>query len=223
MQPEIPGRVEEGWRALEAAEWEQARSVFEAVLAVEEPAEALDGQGLALWFLGDVDEGLALRERAFAAYARDGDCSRGARVAVWISRQYLISGRASAAGGWLARAERVLDATPTCAGHGWITVERARQASSVKECAEGARRALEIAREYGDDDLEVFALSVLGPEVSSGRLDESARMLRRGDGRGDRGAGPQRAHARRGVPQLDHRLHGGGRLGAGERVVPVRR
>jgi len=176
-----------------------------------------------VWFLGDIDEGLALRERAFSAYARDGDCSRAARVAVWIARQYLISGRVSAAGGWLARADRVLDATPTCAGHGWIAVERARQASSVEECADGARRALEIVREYGDDDLEVFALSMLGPEVSSGRLDEGARMLRRGDGRGDRGAGPQRAHARRGVLQLDHRLHGGGRLEAGERVVPVRR
>ena len=63
-----------------------------------------------------------------------------------------MSGRASAARGWLARAERVLDGIPTCAGHGWVAVERARQAATADESAQDAQRALELAREYGDDD-----------------------------------------------------------------------
>jgi hypothetical protein len=77
---------------------DHARRAFASALERVELAEALDGGGLAAWFMGDLDDGLALRERAVARYSREGDCSRAARVALWISRQYLISGRASAAG-----------------------------------------------------------------------------------------------------------------------------
>ena len=52
---------------------------------------------------------------------------------------------------------------PACApGSGWVAVERARHAASTEECVEHARRAMAIAREHGDGDLEVFALSLLG-------------------------------------------------------------
>ncbi|HEX6701828.1 MAG TPA: LuxR C-terminal-related transcriptional regulator [Gaiellaceae bacterium] len=170
--------LDEAWRALEKADWERARRAFAAVLERGELAEALDGGGLAAWFMGDLDDGVALRERAVARYSREGDCSRAARVALWISRMYLNSGRASAAGGWLSRAERILADEPSCAGHGWLAVERARRAASVEEAAERAREALELARRFGDDDLEVFALSVLGrAEVSAGRAEEGSRKL----------------------------------------------
>ena len=48
------------------ARWDDAREAFGAVLARGEP-EALDGYGLAIWFLGDVDEGVELRQRACLA------------------------------------------------------------------------------------------------------------------------------------------------------------
>jgi hypothetical protein len=59
-----------------------------------------------------------------------------------------------------------------------VAVERARRAASVEECAAGAPHAMEIARDYGDADLEVFALSLLGrAEVSAGRVEEGSRKL----------------------------------------------
>ena len=131
MESGVRSALAEAWRALEGAEWERARTAFTGVLELEECGEALDGGGLAAWFLDDIEEGLALRERAVALYAREGDCGRAARVALWISHQYLIAGRASAANGWLARAERSLAQAPLCAGHGWLAVERARRAASV--------------------------------------------------------------------------------------------
>ena len=109
---------------------------------------------------------------------RDGECDYAARVAVWVSHQYLISGRASRARGWLSRAERALEGAGDCAGHGWVAVERARHADSVEECAAHARRAMAIARANGSGDLEVFALSLLGrAEVDAGRRDEGMRLL----------------------------------------------
>ena len=76
------------------------------------------------------------------------------------------------------RAERALEGRQDCAGHGWVVIERARRASSVEEAAEGARVAMEIGRATGDDDLEVFALSVIGrAEISRGAFDEGVRKL----------------------------------------------
>ena len=171
-------RTDEGQRALEAARWDAARESFESVLGDEETPEALDGLGLALWFLGDVSGGVAARERAVEGYASSGRCDDAARTAVWVSHQHSVAGRNSAARGWLARAERAVGDAGLCAGQGWVAVERARHAESVQECAEHARRALEIARETNAADLEVFAVSLLGrAEVSAGRRDEGMRLL----------------------------------------------
>ena len=140
--------------------------------------DALDGLGLALWFLGDVSGGVAARERAVEGYAHAGRCDDAARVAVWVSHQHSVAGRASAARGWLARAERAVEGAGLCAGQGWVAVERARHAETVEARAEHARRAIEIARETNADDLEVFALSLLGrAEVSAGRTDDGMRLL----------------------------------------------
>ena len=178
VMTEMIDRIAEGRVALEAADWLAARAAFEEALAVDPSAEALDGFGLAVWFLGDLRAGVEYRERSFEAYVREGNCDRAARIAVWIANQYMISGRASAAGGWLARAERTIEGTATGAGHGWVAVEQARRATSVEESAARARDALEIARLHGDDDLEAFALSVLGrAEVNAGRLQEGSRNL----------------------------------------------
>ena len=168
----------EGRRALEGARWDAARAAFAAALAADPTPDAHDGLGQALWFLGSAEDGIAARERAFEGYVRAGRCDEAARAAVWVSHQYFISGRASAARGWLARAERALEDAAPCAGHGWVAVERARHAESVDECAEHARRALIIGRETGAADLEVFALSLLGrAEVSAGRRQEGMRLL----------------------------------------------
>jgi ATP/maltotriose-dependent transcriptional regulator MalT len=167
----------EAVQLLESAQWEAARDAFEAALREEESPDAHDGLGLALWFLGQVEEGIAARERAFDGFLREGRCDHGARTAAWVSHQYLLVDRPSAARGWLARAERALE-DRQCEGSGWVAVERARQGQSIDECATHARRALEIARENGAGDLEVFALSLLGQaEVRAGRVVEGMGLL----------------------------------------------
>ena len=54
-------RTDDGQRALDEARWDTAREAFESVLGEQETPEALDGLGLALWFLGDVSGGVAAR------------------------------------------------------------------------------------------------------------------------------------------------------------------
>lgn len=168
----------EGIGALERADWETARSAFERVLDAGDVPDAYEGLGLARWFLGDVGAGIAARERAFEGYVRARRCDDAARMAVWVSHQHFVGGRASAARGWLARAERALENAGACAGRGWVAVERARHTANVDEQVAHARRAMEVARAYGSDDLEVFALSLLGrAEVSAGRAEAGMTLL----------------------------------------------
>jgi ATP/maltotriose-dependent transcriptional regulator MalT len=167
----------EAGELLEGAQWEAARDAFEATLLVEETPDARDGLGMAVWFLGGIDEGIAMRERAFDGFVAAGRCDEAARAAAWISHQYKIAGRLSAARGWLARAERALE-SEDCEGRGWVTVERARHAETLDEQIEHARRAMEIARATDAGDLEVFALSLLGQaEVRAGRVGEGMALL----------------------------------------------
>jgi ATP/maltotriose-dependent transcriptional regulator MalT len=156
-----------GRRALEAAQWQTARAAFEAALELQDSPEAKDGLAQALWFLGDVQEAIATRERVFAAYVQAERCNEAARAAVWVSHQHVIAGRLSAARGWLARAERALEGVTRCAGHGWVAVERARHVESADDAARLAEQAMTIGREVGDADLEVYALSVLGKATVS--------------------------------------------------------
>ena len=174
----LAGELEAGQRALEQARWGAARLSFEAVLDRGESAQAREGLGLALWFLGEVAKGISSRECAFELYARAGRGDDAARTAVWVSHQHFVGGRVSAARGWLARAERVLEAVGDCAGHGWVAVERARHATSLEEQIAHARRAVEIARRVRASDLEIFAVSVLGrAQVAAGRSEEGLRLL----------------------------------------------
>ena len=178
MDAAIRDELTEGLEALERADWEAARSALERVLETSDVPEAREGLGLALWFLGDVAGGVAERERAFEGYARAGRCDDAARVGVWVSHQHSTAGRASAARGWLARAERALEHAGACSGHGWVAVERARHSGSVDEQIAYARRGMEIARACGSDDLEVFALSLLGrAEVAAGRAEAGMALL----------------------------------------------
>jgi DNA-binding CsgD family transcriptional regulator len=178
-----PALVRTGRQALERADWESARSAFAAALRAPDPgarcsADARDGLAQAHWFLGAIPEAIALREQAFEEHVRADCCTEAARAAVWVAHQHLLGGRGSAARGWLARAERVVAGVPLCAGHGWVAVERARQAALPADQATAAAHALDVARATGDADLEVLAISLLGrSEVRAGRREPGLLLL----------------------------------------------
>ena len=163
---------------LEGAEWEAARAAFAERLAEADDPEAHEGIGLALWFLGEVEEGIAERERAFEGYVRERTLQRrrprrGLGRPPAPDRRAVLGGRRLAGPrGASARGHRRLR-RPRLGGG------RARAPrGDVQECAEHARRAMTIARESGDGDLEVFALSLLGrAEVSAGRTEAGMHLL----------------------------------------------
>jgi DNA-binding CsgD family transcriptional regulator len=168
-----------GREALAAADWERARTFFEQAAESGESAEILAGLGEALQFGGEYARAIEFKERAFAEYERRGLRAEAAELARWLAFLYAsVHGNVAAANGWMARAESALEGVEECAAHGWLTLDRAPWISDASERARLANAAIEIARRYGDKDLEFDAMSLLGDAyVASGRVAEGMTLL----------------------------------------------
>lgn len=171
--------VRSGADALAAGDWDAARSAFEQALAEGETAELLDGLGQAAHFRGRHEEAIELKERAFAAYRRADDPANAAGQARWLAFLHGgVHGNRAAAGGWMARAERLLEGVPESVAHGRLALDGAAWTDDPTERERRARRALEIARRFDDRDLEFSAQALLGHAyVLTGRVAEGMVLI----------------------------------------------
>lgn len=169
----------EGWEALAAADWQTARRSFEDALADSESAEALDGLSQALHFQREYDAAIEVKERAFAAYRREGRPADAADTARWLAFLHgTYLGNFSVASGWMGRASSVLEGVEECAAHGWLILDGAVFTRDAKEREQCAASALAIARRFGDADLEFEAIALLGEtHVATGRVAEGMKLL----------------------------------------------
>ncbi len=119
-------------------------------------------------------------ETAFLAFKARGE-RRPAAVSAALLGRIFFEGMDNkpAASGWFSRARTMLEGEGSCPERGWVllglvgcSVENAEQL--CRDCQE----ALEIARQYGDTDLECKALADAGvAAISLGRQQEGARMV----------------------------------------------
>ena len=165
--------------AFERGEFGVARDLYEAALEQERSAEALDGLGQALWFLCEIDAGIARREEAYAEFRRAGDAGRAGEIALWLVVEQATSlGNEVAAGGWFKRAERLLADAPLCPAHAELEVHRGQRCANPAEAQRHFERAVEIGKELGDPDSEVRGLNQLGfMKVMGGDLEPGMALL----------------------------------------------
>jgi DNA-binding NarL/FixJ family response regulator len=168
-----------GRDALAAGRWEEARAAFAAALAERETPEALDGMGVALWWLGETRASVTHTERAYAEFRRAGDAVSAAVAAMSLCVTWISNfDNHAAAGGWLARAERVLEDTDPNPLQGWLWLMRGYLEPDPGRARVLQQRALELARESGDPDLELSALGDLGLSlVTEGRASEGLALI----------------------------------------------
>ncbi len=168
--------------ALSAGRWSQARDTFAAALAVEESAAAQHGLGQALWWLGDTDQAVQHITDAYAGFRRCRDLAGAVQCAVWLAIVHQANfGNAAVANGWARRAERLLAGEPPGVLHGWALVARAYRNPDTPQAEALTTRALDLAREADNVDLELVALAQLGrilvgrgdPAVGFALLDEA--------------------------------------------------
>ena len=175
--------IETGRAALASGSWEEARAQFAAALEGAERAEALEGLGLAAWWLDDGALTLDARERAYRAYRERDDALVAARMAIWLTWDYLsFRGEFAVATGWLERARRLLEGKERSAEFGWLLVREGEleifRRHDPRRAVELGRRTAALGREVGDPGVEMSALALEGLAlVTEGRVADGMRRL----------------------------------------------
>jgi DNA-binding NarL/FixJ family response regulator len=172
----------DGWTELRQARWPEARAAFEDELTHEETAAAHEGLSWAAWWLDDGPTVFAARERAYALYEGAGDREGAARMALWLGVDELdFRGSWAVAGGWLQRAERLLEGVEPGPEHGWLAFHQgyiAHASGETSAATELAVRAADLGRRLGVPDLEMLGLALEGAAlVACARVEEGMRRL----------------------------------------------
>lgn len=157
------GPLAAGRSALARGDWVAAKAAFTSAWDEQGSADALDGLGRSLWWLGDAAGALDARARAFALLRREGRDREAAAVGIWLARQYdgLFHRRAMAEG-WLARTRSlVADLADPGSLEGWLALVKS-EASGLNVAMADAERAVSAARKHRDVDLEIVGLARLG-------------------------------------------------------------
>jgi DNA-binding CsgD family transcriptional regulator len=166
-------------RAIAAADWQTARACLERALEEGDSPDALTGLSKVAMFEREYERAIELRERAFDLYKAAGEQARASDSAIWLTFMYATyHGNFSAALGWKERATSVLDGTEESAAHGWLTLLQAPFSRDPAEREQLAVSALAIGRRFGDVDLEIEALALLGEaHVVGGQVGAGMRLL----------------------------------------------
>ena len=179
MEDELQALVTAGDRALQAGDWSAARDSFRAALDLGQTAEALNGLGQALWWLGETQESVAYREKAYAEFRRRPDPAQAATIALGLCVHYQANiGNPAASAGWLARAGRLVEEFELEDFRGWLLLLEAAEADDAATGEKLARETKELAARSGDLDLELCALATIGScLVKQGKVDNGLAFL----------------------------------------------
>ena len=158
--------VQLGRDAMDRHAWAEAMEAFAAAdRDVGLAPGDLEMLGTAAWWAGQPDEATVALERAFTVYADAGQSTEAAGVAMALAYQAFRRQALSVGGGWLARAEHLLESVPDSPAHARVAVFHALGALIAGQITEGIAltdRAMELARTLGDPDSHFMAMSFKG-------------------------------------------------------------
>jgi DNA-binding CsgD family transcriptional regulator len=149
-----------------------------------EPLAAADLESLAVaaYMLGRVDEYLGALERAHDGHLAADDALPAARAAVYLGINLAMLGDLAQAGGWFARAARLVDRAGTdCAERGYLLLPAALRSEMEGDHAaahDAAGEAVAIGERFGERDLFALAGHVQGHAlINLGRIDDGFTLL----------------------------------------------
>ncbi|MFS8586265.1 MAG: DNA-binding response regulator, partial [Acidimicrobiia bacterium] len=174
----MTGPVASARAAFARQAWGDAHALLSAA-APDLGPEDLERLAVAAYLVGLDDESTAAWERAHGAWARLGEADRAARCAGWLGLGLLLRGEVARAGGWFARATRLLDeAGLDSASRGYLQVPAALEAlerGDVAAAEDLADAAVATARRFDDPDLLALGVLTRG-EAALARGDTATGM-----------------------------------------------
>jgi DNA-binding NarL/FixJ family response regulator len=179
----VADQLKLGREALAARRWSAATEALEAA-DEQRPLDAADLELLAtaLFMVGREDEQLIALERAHHRHLEAGSLRAAAGCAFWLGMQLLLDQELSRGGGWLARANRLLDEDGSdCVERGYLMMPeayRAEAAGDLDAALSTTVAAEDVARRFGDPDLLALATHAEGRFlVAGGRIREGLERL----------------------------------------------
>ena len=179
---QVVDSIEEARAAVDRQAWRAAYAAYSSVTPSDLTPSDHESYGEAAWWSGKLDEAIALRERAYAAYSGAGDTLGAARMALTLAWDYEGRGSFAVAGGWEASAERLLTDQPESPEHGRLLLTKALTAlfaqGDIQAAATLFDEAFELAKRVGDRDVQMLALTGKGKTfIKAGQIDEGLALL----------------------------------------------
>ena len=169
--------------AFAARDWTGAHDAFLAARQ-DAPLDADDVNALAeaSWWLGLMDESLAAREEAYERYLEASDNRPAAMRAFEIAYAYFLRGNETIGGGWVNRAQRLLDDEPDCPEQGYLLYFAVETSLDGGEETMGkARQVQGIGRRHADRNLVAAGMVAEGRVlIKLGRAHEGLPLLDEG-------------------------------------------
>ena len=166
--------------------WTQAHKLLASIDETASLApEDLERLAVAAYMLGLDDQQLEVLARAHHAHLRDGNRPGAVRAAFWLGVHLIIRGEVGRAGGWLGRAQRLLEhEAGDCVERGYLSSAdalRAMVAGDWRATRAAAADAVGVGERFGDPDLVALGLIDLGRALIEeglvaeglGKLDEA--------------------------------------------------
>ena len=188
---DVSGLVASGQACVADGRWDDAKAAFEAAVAVGGSPEALDGLAQVRYWEGDYASAVTLHERAYAGFRARGETRYPAVLAAYTLafEHAAVYGNAAVAKGWLERGRRLAKVSGDCPEQGWVELAGVLATGDLAQKERHIEAAMDIAKRFGDSDLEFDALAYAGVtsielghfEEGMRRLDEAAAATRGGE------------------------------------------
>jgi DNA-binding NarL/FixJ family response regulator len=155
--------LDSGRAAFDSGAWADAFAGLTAADAqIPLEPEDLDRLSTAAFLIGDEDASVHARSRAHAGFLERGQHVQASRSAFWLAFDLAgVPDQQAQAAGWLARAQRLLEAVKEpCVEQGWLHCAAARQRVAEGDVAAAHAlftQATEIAERFGSPDLMAMA------------------------------------------------------------------
>ena len=165
--------------------WREAYDAYSAADARELSPSDLERFADAAWLTGRLDQAIGLRERAYAGFSAAGETLDAARLALTLSWDQSARGAFAVSHGWFANAERLLEGEPESVVHGHLALTRAVNAlwaeGDIAAAVEGFDEAADIAKRFGDRNIQVLSLTGKGRAlIKMGEIEAGLALLDEG-------------------------------------------
>lgn len=159
--------LQRGRAAFERQAWAETYTALTSA-AEHAPLEPDDlvQLSMAAQLTGHDEQADELSARAYQAFLAQGYPTGAARCAIWLSLRLMTFGEPVRAGGWLARAERLLEGIQyDCAEQGHLLIARGREAGELGDLDRALthfEQALALGERFADRELVAMAHLGLG-------------------------------------------------------------